>query len=100
MKKNLRIVSAAAAALLAVAPVAASAVSVNAADNTTVNATNSNQDYSHINLNGNITSTNNVTNVNPSFSLTGATKTTPGNLTGSISATFNGTTASANLFNG
>ena len=41
MKKNLRIVSAAAAALLAVAPVAASAVSVNAADNTTVNATNS-----------------------------------------------------------
>ena len=103
MKKNLRIVSAAAAALLAVAPVAASAVSVNAADSTattTANATNSNQDYSHINLSGNVTSTNNVTNVNPSFSLTGATKTTPGNLTGSISATFNGTTASANLFNG
>lgn len=35
MKKNLRIVSAAAAALLAVAPVAASAVSVNAAATTT-----------------------------------------------------------------
>ena len=41
MKKNLRIVSAAAAALLAVAPVAASAVSVNAADSTaTTTATN------------------------------------------------------------
>ncbi|MGN9010825.1 SLAP domain-containing protein [Lactobacillus amylovorus] len=41
MKKNLRIVSAAAAALLAVAPVAASAVSVNAAANTTVSIGNS-----------------------------------------------------------
>ena len=103
MKKNLRIVSAAAAALLAVAPVAASAVSVNAADSTattTANATNSNQDYSHINLNGNVTSTNNVTNVNPSFSLTGAAGNVAGNLTGSISATFNGTSATANLFNG
>src|SRR5699024_7602414 len=103
MKKNLRIVSAAAAALLAVAPVAASAVSVNAADSTattTANATNSNQDYSHINLNGNVTSTNNVTNVNPSFSLTGADGNVAGNLTGSISATFNGTSATANLFNG
>ena len=102
MKKNLRIVSAA-AALLAVAPVAASAVSVNAADSTattTANATNSNQDYSHINLNGNVTSTNNVTNVNPSFSLTGAAGNVAGNFTGSISATFNGTSATANLFNG
>ena len=104
MKKNLRIVSAAAAAaLLAVAPVAASAVSVNAADSTattTANATNSNQDYSHINLNGNVTSTNNVTNVNPSFSLTGAAGNVAGNLTGSISATFNGTSATANLVKG
>ena len=50
MKKNLRIVSAAAAALLAVAPVAASAVSTVSAD--TVNATNSTSDYSHISLGG------------------------------------------------
>ena len=102
MKKNLRIVSAAAAALLAVAPVAASAVStVSAADTTaTTNATNSAQDYSHINLNGNVTAQNNVTNVNPSFSLTGAAGNVSGNLTGSITATFNGTSATANLFNG
>ena len=100
MKKNLRIVSAAAAALLAVAPVAASAVSVNAADNTTVNATNSNQDYSHINLNGNVTSTNNVTNVNPSLVLSAANGNIPGNFTGSITATFNGTSATANLKTG
>ena len=71
MKKNLRIVSAAAAALLAVAPVAASAVSVNAADNTTVNATNSTSDYSHINLGGSDV-TKYVANVNPSFTLNAA----------------------------
>lgn len=103
MKKNLRIVSAAAAALLAIAPVAASAVSVNAADATTAttaNATNSNQDYSHIDLNGTVTAQNNVANVNPSFSLTGANGSVKGNLTGSITATFNGTSATANLFNG
>ena len=40
MKKNLRIVSAAAAALLAVAPVAASAVSVNADAVTTATSIN------------------------------------------------------------
>ncbi|OXC46998.1 S-layer protein [Lactobacillus crispatus] len=113
MKKNLRIVSAAAAALLAVAPVAASAVSVNAADNTTVNATNSTSDYSHINLGGTTISNNTVANVNPSFALNSAvTKNgalTPndtaqvvqdGGLTGSISATALGVTATANLFNG
>lgn len=104
MKKNLRIVSVAAAALLAVAPVAASAVStVSAADattTTTANATNSNQDYSHINLSGNVTSTNNVTNVNPSLVLSAANGNIPGNFTGSITATFNGTSATANLKTG
>ena len=111
MKKNLRIVSAAAAALLAVAPVAASAVSTVSAD--TVNATNSTQDYSHINLGGTTISNNTVANVNPSFALksavtkNGALTATDnaqvvqdGSLTGSISATALGVTATANLFNG
>ena len=71
MKKNLRIVSAAAAALLAVAPVAASAVSVNAAANTQITLpANSNKDTKGtITLNSNVkavtfprkTITNNVT---------------------------------------
>ncbi|MBM6873916.1 SLAP domain-containing protein [Lactobacillus crispatus] len=111
MKKNLRIVSAAAAALLAVAPVAASAVSTVSAD--TVNATNSTQDYSHINLGGTTISNNTVANVNPSFALksavtkNGALKPNDtaqvvqdGSLTGSISANALGVTATANLFNG
>ena len=51
MKKNLRIVSAAAAALLAVAPVAASAVSVNAADSTATTTAKA-TDYTNINLGG------------------------------------------------
>ena len=112
MKKNLRIVSAAAAALLAVAPVAASAVSTVSAD-TTVNATNSTQDYSHINLGGTTISNNTVANVNPSFALKSAVTKNgaltandnaqvvqDGSLTGSISATALGVTATANLFNG
>ena len=111
MKKNLRIVSAA-AALLAVAPVAATAVSTVSAD-TTVNATNSDQYYSHINLGGTTISNNTVANVNPSFALksavtkNGALKPNDnaqvvqdGSLTGSISATALGVTATANLFNG
>ena len=71
MKKNLRIVSAAAAALLAVAPVAASAVSVNAAANIQITLpANSNKDTKGtITLNSNVkavtfprkTITNNVT---------------------------------------
>ena len=93
MKKNLRIVSVAAAALLAVAPVAASAVStVNAA--TTINAgsainTNTNAKYD--------------VDVTPSVSAiakvvgSGTMPTIPGNLTGSISASYNGKSYTANL---
>ena len=111
MKKNLRIVSAA-AALLAVAPVAASAVSTVSAD--TVNATNSDQYYSHINLGGAALKDNTVVNVNPSFVLNSAvTKkgalnnvadaanvVQDGSLTGSISANALGVTATANLIKG
>ncbi|NRO81958.1 S-layer protein [Lactobacillus helveticus] len=93
MKKNLRIVSAAAAALLAVAPVAASAVStVNAA--TTINAgsavnTNTNAKYD--------------VDVTPSVSAiakvagSDTMPTIPGSLTGSISASYNGKSYTANL---
>ena len=116
MKKNLRIVSAAAAALLAVAPVAASGVvaptAVVSAD--TVNATNSTADYSHINLGGAALKDNTVVNVNPSFVLNSAvTKkgalnnvadaanvVQDGSLTGSISANALGVTATANLIKG
>lgn len=112
MKKNLRIVSAAAAALLAVAPVAASAVSTVSAD--TVNATNSNKEYSHIDLGGAALKDNTVVNVNPSFVLNSAvTKkgalddvadaanvVQDGSLTGSISANALGVTATANLIKG
>ena len=103
MKKNLRIVSAAAAALLAVAPVAASAVSTVSAD--TVNATNSKQEYSQINLGGSDV-TKYVANVNPSFTLNGATVNSKnqvvanGSLTGSVTANVGGVTATANLFDG
>ena len=103
MKKNLRIVSAAAAALLAVAPVAASAVSTVSAD--TVNATNSNKEYSHIDLGGSDV-TKYVANVNPSFTLNGATVNSKnqvvanGSLTGSVTANVGGVTATANLFDG
>ena len=109
MKKNLRIVSAAAAALLAVAPVAASAVSTVSAD--TVNATNSTSDYSHINLGGSDV-TKYVANVNPSFTLNAALRknndntnanaqaVAAGSLTGSVTANVGGVTATANLVNG
>ena len=107
MKKNLRIVSAAAAALLAVAPVAAAGVvapaSTVSAD--TVNATNSNKEYSHIDLGGSDV-TKYVANVNPSFTLNGATVNSKnqvvanGSLTGSVTANVGGVTATANLFDG
>ncbi|MBW7998749.1 S-layer protein [Lactobacillus helveticus] len=90
MKKNLRIVSAAAAALLAVAPIAATAMPVNAA--TTINAdsainTNTNAKYD--------------VDVTPSISaiakVIGTGITIPGSLTGSISASYNGKSYTANL---
>lgn len=74
MKKNLRIVSVAAAALLAVAPVAASAVSVNAAANTEITLPgNSNKDTK-----GTITLSSNVKAV------TFPRKTTTNNVTGQV----------------
>ena len=106
MKKNLRIVSAAAAALLAVAPIATVAVSNNSAVVQAADATQSTTDYSHINLGGQTINNNTVANVNPSFTLTGAQKnaqgqvTTDGKLTGSITANALGVTATANLVNG
>ena len=109
MKKNLRIVSAAAAALLAVAPVAASAVSVNAADSSAVTtatntaATNNNVS---LNLNGAGDTANNAANtvnVSSNFSLNAPVKDTKNNVTanatlgGELTATLNGTTVSASL---
>ncbi|NRN90147.1 SLAP domain-containing protein [Lactobacillus helveticus] len=88
MKKNLRIVSVAAAALLAVAPVAATAMPVNAA--TTINAgsainTNTNAKYD--------------VDVTPSISAIAAVAKSgiSGSLTGSISASYNGKSYTANL---
>ena len=109
MKKNLRIVSAAAAALLAVAPVAASALSVNAADSSAVTtatntaATNNNVS---LNLNGAGDTANNAANtvnVSSNFSLNAPVKDTNNNVTanatlgGELTATLNGTTVSASL---
>ena len=109
MKKNLRIVSAAAAALLAAAPVAASAVSVNAADSSAVTtatntaATNNNVS---LNLNGAGDTANNAANtvnVSSNFSLNAPVKDTNNNVTanatlgGELTATLNGTTVSASL---
>ena len=93
MKKNLRIVSAAAAALLAVAPVAASTVSVNAADSSAVtNVTEINTKVPEV--------TNGATvNVTPNVTLNTEV---PGTdiktaLNASFTATVNGTTAQATL---
>ena len=104
MKKNLRIVSAAAAALLAVAPVAASAVSVNAADSSAVTtATNNNVS---LNLNGAGDTANNAANtvnVSSNFSLNASVKDTNNNVTanatlgGELTANLNGTSVSASL---
>ena len=98
MKKNLRIVSAAAAALLAIAPVAASAVSVNAA--TIINAS-----QSAINTNTNASYDVDVTpSVSAVAAVAGNTATnTPaidGSLTGTISASYNGKSYTANLTEG
>ena len=105
MKKNLRIVSAAAAALLAVAPVAASAVSVNAADSSAVTTAATNNNVS-LNLNGAGDTANNAANtvnVSSNFSLNAPVKDTNNNVTanatlgGELTATLNGTTVSASL---
>ena len=93
MKKNLRIVSAAAAALLAVAPVAVSAVSSVSADSQAItNAT-------EINTNFKIPANNGAVNVSPNVTLNTSV---PGTniktaLNASFTATVNGTTAQATL---
>jgi hypothetical protein len=111
MKKNLRIVSAAAAALLAVAPVAASAVStVSAADATTTTTANTsattNSNVS-LNLNGagnTATNAQNTVNVSSSFSLNapvkeGNTVTANATFGGELTANLNGTSVSLNVAN-
>ena len=95
MKKNLRIVSAA-AALLAVAPVAASAVSVNAADNTV--ATTTNTANTVINADGTAINTpadaKYDVDVTPNLTATAAStvngQTINGSITGNITASYNG----------
>ena len=88
MKKNLRIVSVAAAALLAVAPVAASAVS-------TVNA----DAVTSVDQLGSVTLPNNgaVVNVKPNISLNTKAGSVDAAISVSFSATVNGTTANANF---
>ena len=99
MKKNLRIVSAA-AALLAVAPIATVAVSNNSAVVQAADATQSTNDYSHINLGGQPLPSNYVANINPNFTLAGANGNIAGSLTGSLTASALGVSATANLFDG
>ena len=96
MKKNLRIVSIAAAALLAVAPVATSAVSVNAADNTV--ATTTNTANTVINAGGTAINTpadaKYDVDVTPNLTATAAStvsgQTINGSITGNITASYNG----------
>ena len=100
MKKNLRIVSVAAAALLAVAPVAASAVSVNAAANTEITLpSNSDKDTKGtITLNSNVkavtfprkTTTNNVTGQVENHMWDGS-------LNGNVTASYKGQSFTVNL---
>ncbi|WP_236692641.1 SLAP domain-containing protein, partial [Lactobacillus amylolyticus] len=99
MKKNLRIVSAA-AALLAVAPIAATAMPVNA--DTTATATTTNTPTVNLSGAGSVSESKDTVNVTPSFTLTGAigangVVTTPATLQGTLEASLNGTTVSANV---
>lgn len=105
MKKNLRIVSAAAAALLAVAPVAAIAMPVNAATTataTTATATTTNKPTVDLSGAGSVSESKDTVNVTPSFTLTSAivtnaVVTTPATLQGSIEASLNGTSVTADV---
>ena len=111
MKKNLRIVSVAAAALLAVAPVAASAVStVSAADATTTTTATTTTNKPTVDLTGAgaVSESKDTVNVTPSFTLTsavgtksntgkGGVVTTPATLKGSIEASLNGTSVTADV---
>ena len=103
MKKNLRIVSAAAAALLAVAPVAASAVSTVSADPITVFTTKpaSVNDKDAISVSANI---NAVTKPGQLVTNTSTGVTTPldfnSSVSGTITTSLNGTSYTANLASG
>ena len=110
MKKNLRFVSVAAAALLAVAPVAATVSTVNAADSSAVttatNSTSAANNNVSLNLNGAGDTANNaanIVNVSSNFSLNAPVKDTNNNVTanatlgGELTATLNGTTVSSSL---
>ena len=106
MKKNLRIVSAAAAALLAVAPVAASAVSVNAADTTATTTANASKAVTTVDLGGNNSATvaqNSDVNLATNFTAIAyvagqnGAQGTSGVVSGSVSATYNGQTYTGNL---
>ena len=98
MKKNLRIVSAAAAALLAVAPVAATAMPVNAATTATTSTT-TNKPTVDLSGAGSVSESKDTVNVTPSFTLTSAipAKGVPATLQGSIEASLNGTSVTADV---
>ena len=107
MKKNLRIVSAAAAALLAVAPVAASAVStVSAVDSSAVTTANASKAVTTVDLGGNNSATvaqNSDVNLATNFTAIAyvvgqhGAQSTNGVVSGSVSATYNGQTYTGNL---
>ncbi|WP_405315903.1 SLAP domain-containing protein [Lactobacillus helveticus] len=104
MKKNLRIVSAAAAALLAVAPIAATAMPVNAATTaTSTTTTTTNKPTVDLSGAGSVSESKDTVNVTPSFTLTSAIATdkgvvtTPATLKGSIEASLNGTSVTADV---
>ena len=98
MKKNLRIVSAAAAALLAVAPIAATAMPVNAATTATTSTT-TNKPTVDLSGAGSVSESKDTVNVTPSFTLTSAipAKGVPATLQGSIEASLNGTSVTADV---
>ncbi|WP_338934996.1 SLAP domain-containing protein [Lactobacillus helveticus] len=102
MKKNLRIVSAAAAALLAVAPIAATAMPVNADTTSATTATTNNNPTVDLSGAGSVSESKDTVNVTPSFTLTSAigakgVVTTPATLQGTLEASLNGTTVSADV---
>lgn len=109
MKKNLRIVSVAAAALLAVAPVAASAVStVSAADSSAVTTANASKAVTTVDLGGSNSATvaqNSDVNLTTNFTAIAyvagknGAQGTSGVVSGSVSATYNGQTYTGNLTN-
>lgn len=104
MKKNLRIVSVAAAALLAVAPIAATAMPVNAATTATASATTTNKPLVDLSGAGSVSESKDTVNVTPSFTLTSAvvkpdthTVVIPATLQGTITASLNGTSVTADV---